>query len=389
MIMQPGSLLEDAQTRDARFRVERLLHEGRHYQIALGKDTHMEDKLVCLKVVDYPIEMLEDATYIERRRAALQAELDFLTLASHVLPEPVDFIRLSGSPAGDLEPVLVYEYQHGDTLFDRIKKRFPVGMPPQQALGIWRELVAFASEIHEQDYIFRDFDPRHVIIGFDDVVQIVGCGNAVKRGEKMNVYKMNTNPCYTAPEIRKEISGKVVREACDTYSLGCLLSFMLTGIETRPMAEAPIDHDAYDRLRSDLPVGYKLLIARCLQPLAQKRFATVAEMLPFCTPLTLPKPSDEGFGLVEIPAPWDGPEGMDNRALRSKISPGPLVSEKGQQPAQTATPEQAMMPAPTQALEERKEGSSTTKVVVIVAIVITLLGFIALVLGGIAFAVFG
>ena len=49
------------------------------------------------------------------------------------------------------------------------------------------------------------------IVGFDDIFHVVGCGNAVKRGEKMNVYKMNTNPCYTAPEIRHDLSGKVVR----------------------------------------------------------------------------------------------------------------------------------------------------------------------------------
>ncbi len=383
--MQPGALLEDARTGDARFRVERLLHEGKHYQIALGQDTRMDDKKVCLKVVDYPVELLQDATYVTRRRDALQAELQFLTLASHVLPEPVDLIHLSGSPAGDHEPVLVYEYQHGDTLYDRIKSRFPQGMPPEQALGIWREVVMFASEIHAEGYVFRDFDPRHIIIGFDDVIQMVGCGNAVKRGEKMNVYKMHTSPHYTAPEIRKEISGKVVREACDTYSLGCLLSFMLTGIEPLPIPEAPIEHDAYDRLRQDVPVGYKLLIARCLQPLAQKRFATAAEMLPWCTPKSLPTPADEGFGLVEIPAPWGGPEGMDNRALRSKISPGPLVSEKSDAPL-VRPPEQAPVYTPQTDLAKPEGKPSQTRIVIFL-VALTLFVFFALIMGGIVVAI--
>lgn len=386
--MQPGQLLQDARTATARFRVESLLHEGKHYQIALGADTLMEDKKVCLKVVDYPVEMLSDEAYVRGRRAALEAEMKFLTTSSHMLPEPLDLLHLEGSPAGGQEPVLVYEYQHGETLHERVRTRFPQGMPPAQALSIWRELVQFACDIHEQGYIFRDFDPRHIILGLDDVVQVIGCGNAVVRGEKMNVFKMNTNPCYTAPEIRKEISGKVVKQACDTYSLGCLLSFMLTGIEPRPMAEAPIAHDAYDRLRQDVPVGYKLLVARCLQPLAQKRFATAKEMLAFSTPETLPAPSDDGFGLVEIPAPWDGPEGMDNRALRSKISPGPLVSEKGAQRAPTAATgsEQALEPASTEALEKRDSGMSGKKIALIALILISLLGFIALVIGGIVIA---
>ena len=70
----------------------------------------------------------------------------------------------------------------------------------------------------------------------------------------------------------------------------------------------------------------RLLIARCLQPLAQKRFASARKLLASCEPDNLPKLSDPDFGLVGLPAPWDGPEGMDNRALRSKLSPGPLVS---------------------------------------------------------------
>ena len=382
--MQPGQLLQDAHTKTARFRVERLLHEGKHYQIALGADTLMEDRKVCLKTVEYPVEMLSDEAYVQGRRDALQAEMKFLTTSSHMLPEPLDMLHLEGSPVGGQEPVLVYEYQHGETLYDRVRTRSPGGMPPDHALAIWRELVQFARDIHQQGYIFRDFDPRHIILGLDDVVQIIGCGNAVVRGEKMNVYKMHTNPCYTAPEIRKEISGKVVKEACDTYSLGCLLSFMLTGIEPRPMAEAPLDHDAYDMLREKLPVGYKLLVARCLQPLAQKRFTSAKEMLPFCTADNLPTPATEGFGLVEVPAPWDGPEGRDNRALRSKISPGPLVSEKGAKtPAQQGQIEPS---SAAQALEEPASEGSKKRTMLVVAFVATIILFLLFIIAAVVVA---
>ena len=326
--MQVGALLKDAVTGEQRFKIDALLADGKNYQIALAVDTRMDDKQVCVKTIEYAAEMLQDAAYIKGRRDALAQELDFLTLPSHLLPEPLDWIALDGSVASGHEHVLVYEYQHGQSLLDLVKTRHPEGLAPARALRIFAELVRFCGEIHASGYIFRDFDPRHIIVGFDDIFHVVGCGNAVKRGEKMNVYKMNTNPCYTAPEIRHDLSGKVVAPACDFYSLGCLLSFMLTGVETRYMPESPLDADAYEKLENELPAGYRLLVARCLQPLAQKRFVTAAKLLPFCTPAGLPTENHPDFGMMLLPTPWSGPEHRDNRGVRSKISPGPLISSK-------------------------------------------------------------
>ncbi len=328
--MRPGATLTDARTGQARFQVQSLLASGKHYQIALGQDTRMENKQVCLKSIEYDPKLMQQAGYLEGRRDALRRELELLTLPSHLLPEPLDWLEIEAGALGagaGLEPVLVYEYQHGEPLYDMVRARAPQGMHPHRALRMIRELAKFCDDLHERGYVFRDFDPRHIIVGFDDIIHLVGCGNAVKRGESMNVFKMNTNPRYTAPEIRRELSGKVVRPACDVYSLGCLLSFLLTGIEPTPTAEAPLEADAYDLLRSDqTPEGVRLLIARCLQPLAQKRFGSARKLLAHCEPDNLPKLSDPDFGLVGLPAPWDGPEGMDNRALRSKLSAGPLVS---------------------------------------------------------------
>ena len=306
-----------------------LLRAGKNYQIALAEDARLDDKLVCVKAIEYEAAHLGTEGYVAGRRAALRAELEFLTLPSTLLPEPFDWLEITSSPIDQApEPVLVYEHQHGDTLFDHVRERAPRGMQPTRALRIWRELVRFAAEVHQHGYVFRDFDPRHIIIGLDDVIHVVGCGNAVKRDEKLNVFKMNTNPRYTAPEIRREISGRVVRPACDLYSLGCLLTFMLTGVEPMPRPESPLDAEAYDRLRGDASLaGFRLLIARCLQPLAQKRFARAEDLLAFCTPETLPSASTPDFGLLDLPTPWSGPEGMDNRALRSKLSPGPLLSQ--------------------------------------------------------------
>lgn len=360
--MQPGQFLKDIRHQEERFRIKELLAQGKHYQIAIAEDTRLEDKLVCVKTIEYDAKHASDANYIKGRRQALKDELHFLTLATHLLPEPFDWIEVGQSAVGQApEPLLIYEYQHGQTLFELVRTRHPQGMNPRRALRIFSELVGFAGDLHAQGYIFRDFDPRHIIVGFDDIIHVVGCGNAVKRGEKMNVYKMNTNPCYTAPEIRRELSGKVVRPACDFYSLGCLLVFMLTGNETRPQVESPLDADSYDRLKSgEFPAGYRLLIARCLQPLAQKRFATASKLQPYCFPQSLPHAQSDGFGLLDLPVPWSGPEGAQSAAARSNISRGPLISQKTEQetrpaqaPTQPAQPSQPAQPAQPAASNEQ------------------------------------
>ena len=316
----------------------------------------MHDRVVCAKVIDYDAASLDDASYVSGRRLALKQELEFLTLSSPLLPEPIDWLIVPESPTGKgAEPILVYTYQPGQTLHAFVTSRHPRGLEPQRALDFIAELARFAQSIHEQGWIFRDFDPRHVLIGLDDVIHLVGCGNAVRRQEKLNVFKMHTSTSYTAPEIRRELSGKVVRPACDVYSLGALLSFLLTGIEPMERPESPLDPDAFDWLQQSAPEGLRLLIARCLQPLAQKRFARASDLIPYCDMDTLPHPSDEDFGMVMLPTPWSGPEGMDNRALRSKLSAGPLLSEKGGERAQ-ASPQHGAIKTANTAVEERAAG---------------------------------
>lgn len=344
--MQPGSFLVDHARQEQRFQIKSLLSAGKNYQIALAQDTHLEGKLVCVKTIEYDVEHIQDPRYVQGRRQALKLELEFLAGPHHMLPEPLDWIEVSESLAdAGPEPLLIYEYQHGQTLYEMMREKHPKGMNPNRALRIFAELVKFTGELHAQGYLFRDFDPRHLIVGFDDIIHVVGCGNAVPRDEKLNVYKMNTNPAYTAPEIRREISGAAVRPACDFYSLGALLTFMLTGIEPLGRVEAPLDVDAYEALKRQAP-GLQLLIARCMQPLGQKRFNTAAQLLAFCDMERLPGPTTEGFALMALPQPWDGPEGMDNASLRSKLSPGPLISQRNPEAAAPAPAQEVAQPTP-------------------------------------------
>jgi serine/threonine protein kinase len=340
--MNQGQFLEDVNRGERRFRVRELLFDGGDYQIALAEDVQMDDKLVCAKTIAYESDRTDDKKYVAMRRKALHEELGFLAQPIHLLPEPLDWIQLEESATVlGREPVLVYEYTHGETLYDLVRTRHPGGVAPTRALRIAREVCQFLVHLHRKKWVYRNLDPRHVIVGYDDVIHLVGFGNAMAIGEKPNPTRVSVDSAYIAPEVRKERSGKLLRPAADIYSLGALMSFMLTGEEPRMSVENPLTKRAYDRLNDVDPPGLALLVARAMQPMAKQRFGRAERMLPYTQMHNLPTPKTDGFGLLQLPAPWTGAERPDSRAARSKLSPGPLISVEG-------TPEE-------QAMQQRQE----------------------------------
>jgi len=78
--------------------------------------------------------------------------------------------------------------------------------------------------------------------------------------------------------------------------------------------------------------------------LAKNRFARVERFLPFCDISSLPTPQTKDFGMLQLPAPWSGAERPENRATRSTLSAGPLISvARGSEPQ----PDQPIAKAPT------------------------------------------
>ncbi len=377
--MNPGTFLVDAKRGEKRFRIQELLHTGRSYQILLAEDTHLDNKQVCVKAILYDTDRTREPGYVEGRRQALREEMEFLTLKSPLLPEPIDWIEIADSPLGlGPEPLLIYEYQHGSTLYDLIQERHPHGLAPLRALRMFGTLARFLADIHEAGYVFRDLDPRHVIVGLDDILHITGCGNATKMAERPNPFKTDLNFAYVAPEVRNETSGQMLRRAADVYSLGALMSFMLTGEEPRASVENPLTKDAFDDLSNIDPPGISLLVARCLQPLAKNRFTHIRKLLPFCDPENLPTPTTDGFGLILLPTPFKGAERPEeqNRALKSKLSTGPLISvepdenehrKRGAAPSLESAPESSTGALTEPASQEISTETSRKKLVLTLA----------------------
>jgi serine/threonine protein kinase len=322
--------LKNAETGEPRIQIERMLEDGDHYQIVLGEDVDSGEQ-VCVKAISYDSELRDDDDYVDARRRALEQERDFLDAAAPIdgIPELVDYFETEGlDGAFEREPVLVYRYQPGRTLFGIVRAEQKGGLDADRALEILQALTGILTKVHKVGWVFRDLDPRHVIVADDGSISLVGCGNATPKSERPipEVMDYADNP-YVAPEVRQERSGKMLRPTADAYALGALMSFVLTGEEPRTVVENPLNHEAYDKLSNMEPPGLALIIAKCIQPMAKNRFGHFARLEPYTTDEGLPTANTEGFGMLLLPAPFSGVEDPENnRALKSKLSEGPLIS---------------------------------------------------------------
>jgi serine/threonine protein kinase len=107
-------------------------------------------------------------------------------------------------------------------------------IPPEHALRIAHECALGLGHAHHQGLVHRDFKPDNVLISQSKRAMVTDLGLAMDRlsGQRLNSAKTLAivgTPEYAAPEQSRN-PGRAV-PASDIFSLGCCLSFMLTGKE--------------------------------------------------------------------------------------------------------------------------------------------------------------
>lgn len=334
-MVEIGQPIIDLATGEARFRPVELLTRGDSYDIVVAEDLHLDDKRVALKAIRY--DNPNDNAELEARRATLDRELSTLSLTSHLLPEPLDWLTVlnpdldADHPLAQTEPLLVYELQHGKTLREKVTA-FGQGIDTRLARSFVHELALLLKELHDHHLIFHHLNPDHIILGLDDILHVVGCANITATGKAIDVHKRNSNSPYIAPEARAGDAAGLIQPHADIYSLGALLVFLLSGVDPLPHPEAPINQEAFQAIGERGP-GIARLIARMMAINPKKRFASVDEALPFLHPAKRLEPDHPELADYELPSPWSA-EGTPHP---SSLSPGPLVS----QPRGEASPEKA------------------------------------------------
>ncbi|MDN5914610.1 MAG: serine/threonine protein kinase [Pseudonocardia sp.] len=224
-----------------RYRVGGVLGRGGMSQVFHGYDERL-DRRVAIKVLRQPQsvpstpdspEAAEILDGLERDRKRFLREIR--TTAR---------LELAGAPAvydtgveatSDGAPQLwvVMQLLRGTTLEAVLDGADYENAPPSiaWASAIGAQIAAVLADVHRVDVVHRDIKPANVMIVDGGLVKVLDFGIAILRGagalpRLTQVDRTIGTPPYMSPE---QNLGLVVTAASDVYSLGCLLTELLTG----------------------------------------------------------------------------------------------------------------------------------------------------------------
>jgi tRNA A-37 threonylcarbamoyl transferase component Bud32 len=199
---------------DGRYRLDALIGAGGMSTVYRAVDRTLERE-VAIKLMHREIAGDSDQLERFRREARSVAQL------SH--PHIVGVID-AGEDAG--RPYIVFEYVHGETLKDRIRRsgRLPVDESLAYAIEIARALGC----AHASNIVHRDVKPQNVLIDPEGAAKVTDFGIARSLDEEgltADGRVLGTTD-YVSPE---QALGHPVTGQSDLYSLGIVLYEMLTG----------------------------------------------------------------------------------------------------------------------------------------------------------------
>jgi TolB-like protein len=267
-LLVPLSLLEQLDTPDGAFRIERELEGGGMSRVFVAIDRELGRRIV-VKVL--PPELLTDLSLERFRR-----EIRIAANLQHPNIVPV----LS---AGQTAALTYYTMPHvaGETLRQRLARAAVSGsplLPLDEVVRILREVVRALAYAHGHGVVHRDIKPENILLA-DDAVVVTDFGVAkaltAARFGGTAVAITETGgfvgtPAYMAPE--QAAGDPAVDHRADIYSFGVLAYEMLTGappFRGRTAGEMVLAHASatpapVDTVRRDVPPPLSGAVMRCL-----------------------------------------------------------------------------------------------------------------------------
>ena len=195
-----------------------------------------------------------------------------------------DMHRHHEPESGSAITFLTMELLEGQTLAAYLASSGP--LTAAEALPLVRQIAAALTAAHECKVVHRDLKAGNVMLTADGLRAVVtdfGIAHPIAQATESTITIIGT-PAYMAPE---QFEGKLVTAAADIYAFGVLLYEVVVG--RSPFAgETPIAL-ALEKIRKpapyasdavpDLPLEWSAVIRRCLDPVPERRFATVKDAL--------------------------------------------------------------------------------------------------------------
>ena len=202
------------------------------------------------------------------------------------------------------------EYVDGETLEARLRRERPqLG----EAIHIFREIAEALSTAHLSGLIHRDLKPSNIMIGSNGHIKVLDFGLAQRilaaGDQTLTAGNMMAGTlAYMSPE---QVSGRLLDQRSDIFSLGVICYELLTGMHPfrRPtslqtaMAILNEEPKPAHHYHSGLPQNVLLAVLRMLTKSVEDRYSQVGEILEDMRDgsiVSLTSPADPRPGVISI-----------------------------------------------------------------------------------------
>ena len=215
-----------AGTRFGPYEVGEAIGAGGMGEVFRATDTNLK-RDVAVKVL--PASFANDAD----RLARFQREAEVLASLNHA-----NIAQIYGLEKANEQTVIVMELVEGPTLADRIAEG---PMPPDEALGIARQVADALEAAHGAQVVHRDLKPANINLKPDGTIKVLDFG--IAKALDPEAISGSRSPVMTTPAVTEtgvilgtaaymspeQARGKPVDQRTDVWAFGCLLFEMLTG----------------------------------------------------------------------------------------------------------------------------------------------------------------
>lgn len=178
-------------------------------------------------------------------------------------------------------PPLFYsmEYVEGQRLDEHVRSHH---LSLAERIGLVRQVVAAIGHAHAQGVIHRDLKPQNVMIDRDGQARVVDFGIARRLGLERDEPSPPGHEGalgtygYIAPE---QMLGQPPDERADIYALGAMLCAVVTGQPARLATRLPQVFELLRQRDVVRPGDLTAIIARCVDRLPERRYASCGELL--------------------------------------------------------------------------------------------------------------
>jgi serine/threonine-protein kinase len=228
--------MEEPPQQIGRYRIERLLGSGSMGNVYLAHDADLDRPVAIKTLRDLALDTETREVFLSRFRNEARAA------ARLQHPNIVQIFDVGDDPT--VGPYLVFEYVHGHTLKQELKKGGPLSR--DNLLKLTQQVADALATAHIAGVIHRDIKPENLLITNNGQVKLADFGiarvpnaNLTKEGQFLGT------PCYSAPETLR--SGEY-SEQSDLFSFGAVIYEAACGERAFPGNEAmAVAHQVMNR----------------------------------------------------------------------------------------------------------------------------------------------